>query len=233
MDSFSTCELSVDNARFGAPRELVSSVLSLLDIAREEALTNQALARASVDRAFVLLQEQIELHLTSARRGVRGRRLLEWQARRVGEYIEKNIGASIFVSDLSALVQLSEAYFARAFKRTYGKTPHSYVIGRRLEQASHHLLNGHASISDIALECGFTDQAHLCKLFRRRVGQSPAAWRREARARAGAVAGGQLSGITCHEPPAISHGHCGHRCDRTAIDQRYQDAPSGSEVQNA
>jgi len=181
MDSVSMCELTVDDAKFGAPRELVSSVLSLLDIASQEALTNQAVARASVDRAFVLLQEQIELHLTSARRGARGRRLLDWQARRVGEHIEKNIGAPILVSDLSALVQLSEAYFARAFKRTYGKTPHSYVIGRRLDQASYHLLNGHASISDIALECGFTDQAHLCKLFRRRMGQSPAAWRREAR----------------------------------------------------
>ena len=225
MDSYSTCELSVDDARFGALRELVSSVFSLLDIARQEALTDQALARASIDRAFLLLQEQIELHLTSARGGARGRGLLDWQARRVCEHIEKNIGAPILVSDLSALVQLSEAYFARAFKRTYGKTPHSYVIGRRLDQASHHLLNGHASISDIALECGFTDQAHLCKLFRRRTGQSPGAWRREARARTGAVAGERLQGMSCPEPPAISHCNCGRRGDRTVIDQRYQDAP--------
>lgn len=234
MDSFSTCELSVDDVRFGALRELVSSVLSLLDIARQEALTDRALARASVEGAFLLLQKQIELYLASARRGARGRGLLDWQARCVGEHIEKHIGASILVSDLSALVQLSEAYFARAFKRTYGKTPHSYVIGRRLDQASHHLQNGHAPISDIALECGFTDQAHLCKLFRRRMGQSPAAWRREARARTGAVAGGRLESITGHEPPAISHCHYSHRCDRTTIDQRYQDAPihvAQSEVQ--
>jgi AraC family transcriptional regulator len=225
MDTFSTCELSVDDARFGALRELVSSVFSLLDIARQVALADQALARASVDRAYLLLQEQNEIHMTSARRGARVRGLLDWQARRVCEHIDKNIGASILVSDLSALVQLSEAYFARAFKRTYGKTPHSYVIGCRLDQASYLLLNGCASISDIAVECGFTDQAHLCKLFRRRMGQSPAAWRREARARTGAVAGGRLQGITCHESPAISHCHFGHRCDRTAIDQRYQDAP--------
>jgi AraC-like DNA-binding protein len=33
-------------------------------------------------------------------------------------------------------------------------------------------------LSDIALRCGFTDQAHLCKHFRRAAGQSPAAWRR-------------------------------------------------------
>ena len=70
MDSFSTCELSVDDDRFGALPELVSSVLSLLDIARQEALTDPALARTSLDRAFVLLQEQIELHRTGARLGV-------------------------------------------------------------------------------------------------------------------------------------------------------------------
>lgn len=183
MDSFSTCELSVDDARFGALRELVSSVFSLLDIARQQASTDQALARASVDRAFLLLQERTELQLTSAGFGARGRGLLDWQARRVFEHIEKNIGARIRVSDLSARVQLSEAHFARAFKRTYGKTPHSYVTGRRLDQASYLLLNGHASISDIAVECGFTDTAHLCKLFRRRTGQTPAAWRTQARKR--------------------------------------------------
>ena len=193
MHSFSTCALSVDDARLDSLRELVSSVFSLLGIAKQKALTDQASARALVDRAYSLIQEQSELHSTSARRGDRGRGLLDWQARRVREHIEKNVGVPILVSDLSALVQLSEAYFARAFKRTYGNTPHSYVIGRRLDQASHLLLNGHASISDIAVECGFTDQAHLCKLFKRRMGQSPAAWRREAR----------------------SHCHVDHRCDHT------------------
>jgi AraC family transcriptional regulator len=183
MDSFSTCGQTVDAARCGALRELLSSVFSLLDIARQEVLTDQALARASVDRASLLLQEQIESHLPRARRDVRGRGLLDWQARRVCEHIERNIGSPIRVSDLSALVQLSEAYFARAFKHTYGQTPHSYVIERRLDQASHLLLNGNTLISDIAVACGFTDQAHLCKLFRRRMGQSPAAWRRETRAR--------------------------------------------------
>jgi AraC-like DNA-binding protein len=37
-------------------------------------------------------------------------------------------------------------------------------------------------LSDIALACGMTDQAHLCKIFRQMTGQTPAAWRRERRA---------------------------------------------------
>jgi AraC family transcriptional regulator len=40
------------------------------------------------------------------------------------------------------------------------------------------MLTTDASLSDIALRCGFSDQAHLCKHFRQAAGQPPAAWRR-------------------------------------------------------
>jgi AraC-like DNA-binding protein len=43
------------------------------------------------------------------------------------------------------------------------------------------MLSTDAPLSEIALACGFTDQAHLSNLFRRRVGVSPAIWRREHR----------------------------------------------------
>jgi AraC-like DNA-binding protein len=43
------------------------------------------------------------------------------------------------------------------------------------------MLQTDASLSDIALRCGFTDQAHLCKHFRQSTGQTPAAWRRARR----------------------------------------------------
>jgi AraC-like DNA-binding protein len=86
------------------------------------------------------------------------------------------------VCDLSAVVQRSEAHFARAFKKTLGLSPHAYVLQRRLEKASYLMLASDDSLSDIALACGMTDQAHLCKVFRQLTGQTPAAWRRERRA---------------------------------------------------
>jgi AraC-like DNA-binding protein len=53
------------------------------------------------------------------------------------------------------------------------------VVRRRLEKACHLMITGAASLSEIALSVGFSDQAHLCRLFRQAFGQSPANWRRE------------------------------------------------------
>jgi AraC-like DNA-binding protein len=105
--------------------------------------------------------------------------LLEWQIRRVREYIDAHIGSRILVSDLSLIARRSEAHFARAFKRTFGETPHAYLTRLRLELATRAMLADNAPLTDIALTCGFTDQAHLCRLFRRWIGRTPAEWRRD------------------------------------------------------
>jgi AraC-like DNA-binding protein len=105
--------------------------------------------------------------------------LLEWQIRRVREYINAHIGSRILVSELSHIAQRSEAHFNRAFKRTFGETPHAHITRLRLELAGRAMLAGNAPLTDIALTCGFTDQAHLCRLFRRWIGRTPAAWRRD------------------------------------------------------
>jgi AraC-like DNA-binding protein len=107
-----------------------------------------------------------------------GARLLSWQARRIHEYIEAHLGQRILVSDLSGVIQRTEAHFSRAFKRTFGRSPHAYLMSRRLEWAAQLMLSGNSPLCEIALRCGFTDQAHLCKQFRQHKGTTPAAWRR-------------------------------------------------------
>jgi AraC family transcriptional regulator len=96
----------------------------------------------------------------------------------VRAYIDSHITDPVPVADLCALIRLSEAHFSRAFKRTFGKSPHAFVIRRRVELAAQYMLQTEAPLSDIALQCGFTDQPHLCKHFRQMTGHTPAAWRR-------------------------------------------------------
>jgi len=104
--------------------------------------------------------------------------LLAWQAHMVHAYIDSHISGPILVADLCALVRRSKAHFSRSFKRTFGESPHSFVVRRRVELAAHYMRTTEAPLSDIAVRCGFVDQAHLCKHFRRCAGQTPAAWRR-------------------------------------------------------
>lgn len=106
--------------------------------------------------------------------------LAPWQERRVVDYIDANLGASIRAEDLAAIVGLSVGHFTRAFKASTGETPHVYLIRQRLRRAQLLMLETHDSLARIACACGLTDQAHLARLFRAAVGATPTAWRRAA-----------------------------------------------------
>ena len=66
----------------------------------------------------------------------------------------------------------------RAFKVSVGTAPFQYITGRRVELACLMMKTTHESLSQIAIACGLCDQSHLCRVFRRTLGMSPAVWRR-------------------------------------------------------
>ena len=105
-------------------------------------------------------------------------RLAQWQVNRVIAYIEANLAAAIQAKDLAALVNLSTSHFFRGFKASTDMTPFEYVAQRRVELARKLMRTTSDPLSHIAIQCGLCDQSHLCRLFRRLVGQSPHAWRR-------------------------------------------------------
>lgn len=104
--------------------------------------------------------------------------LAPWQVRRVLAHIETNLSMPLRNKDLAAIARLSPFHFAVAFRNSVGESPHEHIIRRRVERAQGLMLSTDRSLSAIAVECGLADQAHLTRLFRRIVGESPAAWRR-------------------------------------------------------
>ena len=118
-----------------------------------------------------------------------GPRLIAWQRRRVLEHIEASLAKPIRNRELAALVEFSEFHFIVAFRNSLGTSPHEFVIRRRIARAQQLMLSTDMPLCEIACECGLADQAHLSRLFRKVVGETPAAWRRE---RAGEAAGPQL-----------------------------------------
>jgi AraC family transcriptional regulator len=124
-------------------------------------------------------QESVDAVLveTNERRVYRGG-LAPWQVRSVTTYIDANLSASLSCEALARLTRLSVSYFARAFKCTFGYSPHVFLMRRRTERAQGLMLKTNAPLAEIALECGFADQAHLSRLFLRFTGERPASWRR-------------------------------------------------------
>ena len=85
------------------------------------------------------------------------------------------------VKDLAEQVSLSVSHFCRAFKESFGASPHLHLTRSRVERAQCLMLTTDDPLTQIALACGMADQAHLSKLFRREVGEPPNAWRRRNR----------------------------------------------------
>ncbi len=122
--------------------------------------------------------------------------LAPWRIRRLKAFVEAHLSQPIRVADLSGVVGLSATHFSRAFGRSFGEPPHVYLIQRRLDRARHLMLTSDISLSDLAAACGFSDQAHFCRLFRRYTGRTPAAWRRDAnRANGSSLARRQIASV--------------------------------------
>jgi AraC-like DNA-binding protein len=161
--------------------ELKTSLAQLLEFARREIDGNREGAKAFIERASSLLKVEIDRSSTSRSDDAKPGKLAAWQVHRLKAYIDNHLDQTVHIQDLAEVVHRCPAYFCRAFKRTFGETPHAYIVGRRLDRARMLMLTTDTALSEIALICGFADQAHLCKIFRRTDNQSPAVWRRERR----------------------------------------------------
>ena len=104
--------------------------------------------------------------------------LLAWKLKLLVDYIEAHLGDKITARVLASRIDVSVGQLFRAFKASVGVSPLRYVATRRVELVCTMLITTREPICQVALVCGFSEQAHLCKVFRRTTGMSPSAWRR-------------------------------------------------------
>jgi transcriptional regulator GlxA family with amidase domain len=97
--------------------------------------------------------------------------------------METNFASKLTVDLLARVSGLSAYHFSRLFKATVGVSPHQYLLRCRLRHAKTLLLKHRErrSLADVAAECGFADQAHLSRHFRRAYGMSLLEFRRRPR----------------------------------------------------
>ncbi len=106
------------------------------------------------------------------RRNARGG-LAAWQLQRARDLINVNLAYDLSIAEIARECGLSSGYFARAFKRSTGVSPHQWLTKVRVERAKELLKNPRCELADIALLCGFVDQSHFTRVFSRSEGSQP------------------------------------------------------------
>lgn len=171
------------------PRMLQLPELNFTNAPATQALFEQCIATANWHNGNHLAMEQItdtilvsmlqELNVSKLKSPIKGG-LSPKVAVMVRDYIHANYHRQIYLTELADLAQLSEYHFCRMFKESLAQTPQAYLLGVRIEQVKlliDNTKNNVMSLSDIALQCGFSNQSHMGRYFKKLVGISPREYR--------------------------------------------------------
>ena len=112
-------------------------------------------------------------HVATRRGGLTSRQL-----RMAEEIMEASLEEDLALGTLAAACGLSISHFARAFRISTGQAPYQRFLDLRIARAKALLRCPDQSLSEIAHACGFADQSHFTRTFRRAAGMPPGRWRR-------------------------------------------------------
>ena len=94
------------------------------------------------------------------------------------EYVESHFHQPLSLEELAGVIGMNGKYFCRFFRRVTGQTPMNYVNTYRIEQAAYILCTTGMSVTEVGLECGFSDTSHFVKLFKKHKGITPKQFRK-------------------------------------------------------
>lgn len=103
----------------------------------------------------------------------------EARLRRVNVFMHENLSSPVSLEALAREAGLSRFHLLRLFKAAHGETPFRRLTRLRMEQARALLNKGSETVTQIALQCGYDNPSHFASAFRREVGVSPTAYRRQ------------------------------------------------------
>jgi len=129
--------------------------------------------------ASVLAHELARLiHSMSMNNGQLRGGLTGRQQRLLKTHIESHLTQRISIASLATLVDLSSSHFCRAFKESFGISPHRYQTRLRIERAKAILESTEPSITEIGMRLGFCDTSAFTKTFHKETGMKPTSYRR-------------------------------------------------------
>ncbi|WP_158812848.1 helix-turn-helix domain-containing protein [Methylocapsa sp. S129] len=101
------------------------------------------------------------------------------QLNRLFEYVESHLADDLSVVDLGRAIGCSTTEITSSLRAATGTSPWQFVLLRRLERAKSLLASSQHAMSEIALECGFSSSQHFATAFKKQLGTTPGAYRRD------------------------------------------------------
>ena len=92
---------------------------------------------------------------------------------KVFEIIENDYAQPITLEQLSSAVHMTSKYFCRFFKQATHRTPIDYLNYFRVESACYEFASTDKNITEVALDCGFSNSSYFIRLFRKYKGVTP------------------------------------------------------------
>lgn len=129
---------------------------------------NRLLRETLVYGTLIKLASKHSTHRAPLKESTKAQRQLQL----VKEFLEDFPQTDVSLEELAKLAGLSPFHLLREFQKQFGFPPHAYQIQQRLRMAKKLLKQGQ-SISDVAQECGFHDQSHLHRHFKKAMGVTP------------------------------------------------------------
>ena len=114
---------------------------------------------------------------SSARKELHGGQLKDFYIQEAITFMEHNYPRELTVEELADVCKLNRSYFSKIFKENMGCPPQEFLIRLRLSKAADLMKGTGSSIGAIAAQCGYPNQLHFSRAFRKRYGLSPREWR--------------------------------------------------------
>jgi AraC family transcriptional regulator len=177
-----TIRVAQSNNHTGFPEQRFNDRISRQAIVaaqnlRRIILSDVCIDALDVEREISALVESAVRTDTSSGEATAARWMTDRRLRLVDELIDAGMSHDLLVDDIAGHLGLSSGFFNRAFKAAVGKTPHDYVLDRRISRARSLITHTEMPLASIAVACGFASQAHMTTQFRRRIGMTPGAMR--------------------------------------------------------
>ena len=95
------------------------------------------------------------------------------------KYIDENYTKNVSLGDIASHVHLSKVYFHNFFLKATGQTPHEYLLSKRINNVKFLLNTTDKSFSEISSDCGFSSQAYMTYVFKKKMSCTPMQYKRK------------------------------------------------------